>query len=105
MFETLEDISEKSKPPLDRGWPILMYGAHVTISSTVLILGICGVRGHGFSHLLSLVAWSAMFLLSLTWLITGLRSSVPITRSDFRVRYTILWVLLLLTGGLADILR
>jgi hypothetical protein len=105
MFDTLEDEFEKTKPPLDRGWPILMYGADVCLSSTVLILGICGVRGHGFSHLFSLIVWTAMFLLSLTWLITSLRSSTPIARSDFRVRYTILWVLLMLAMVLEDILR
>lgn len=26
MFETLEDAFEKSKLPLDSGWPVLMYG-------------------------------------------------------------------------------
>ena len=105
MFETLEDAFEKSKPPLDPGFPALMYGGDVAISSTVLILGICGVRGHGLAHLLALAVWVVTLLLSLTWLIASLRSSVPITRYDFRVRYTILWVLLLLAGGLADILR
>jgi hypothetical protein len=105
MFETLEDAFEKSKPPLDRGLPILMYGIHVVISSTVLILGICRVRGRGLSHLFTLIVWVAMLLLSLTWLVTSFRSSVPITRYDYRVRYTILWVLLLLARFLPDITR
>src|ERR1700752_2638886 len=102
MFETLEEISEKSKPPLDRGYPILTYSIHLILSSSVLILG---VRGHSFSHLLGLVVWAAMFLLSLTWLTISLRSSTPVTRYDYRVRYTTLWALLLLAGGLTDILR
>jgi hypothetical protein len=92
MFETLEDKFEKSKKPLDRGLPILMYGATATVSSIVLILR---ARGHGFSHLFSLVDWAAMFLLSSTWLVTSLRSSVPITRRDCGVRVIVLSLLLM----------
>lgn len=92
MFETLEDKFEKSKKPLDPGLPILMYSTHVILSSIFLILG---VRGHGFSHVLSLVGWAAMFLLSLTWLVTSLRSSDPISRRDCGVRGTVLLLLLL----------
>jgi hypothetical protein len=102
LFETLEDRLEKSMPPLDRGWPILMYSVSVVLGSIALILG---VGGHGFSRLFSLVVWAVMFLLSLTWLVTSLTSSVPITRRDFWVRYQILSVLLLLAGVLEDILR
>jgi len=92
MFETLEDSFEKSKKPLDRRFPILMYGTTAIGSFIFLILG---VLGHGFSHLFNLVVWAAMFLLSLTWLVTNLRSSVPITREDFRVRCMIVaWLLL-----------
>ena len=105
MFETLEDAFEKSKPPLDRNLPILLYGAVVAMSSTVLILGICGVRGHGLSHLFALVVWVATLSLSLTWLVTSLRSLETFTRYDSRVRCRILWVLLMLGGFLADIVR
>jgi hypothetical protein len=106
MFETLEDAFEKSKPPLDRGWPILMYSANVVLSSFALIVE----GGHGFSRgpvrlLFSLIVWAVMFLLSLTWLVASLKSSVPITRRDYRVRFTILQVLFLLPSFLADILR
>jgi hypothetical protein len=106
MFETLEDAFEKSKPPLDPGWPIWMYSTHVVFSFFALVVEV----GHGFSHwharlLFSLIVWAVMFLLCLTWLVASLRSSVPITRLDFRVRSTILWVLLLLAAGLADTLR
>jgi hypothetical protein len=106
MFETLEDAFEKSKPPLDPGWPILMYSTNVVLCSFALI-----VEGwHGFSQgharlLFSLIGWAVMFLLCLTWLVASLRSSVPITRRDFGVRLTILWVLLPLAAVLADILR
>jgi hypothetical protein len=106
MFETLEDAFEKSKQPLDRGWPILMYSAHAVFSSIALILE----GQHGFSQgharlLFSLVAWAVMFLLSLTWLVTSLRSSVPMTRRDYMVRFMTLQFLFLLAAGLADILR
>ena len=106
MFETLEDAFEKSKPPLDRGWPVLMYSTNVVFSAFALIVE----GGHGFSQgharlLFSLIVWAVMFLLCLTWLVASLRSTVPITRRDFGVRFTILWVLLLLAAGLADILR
>jgi hypothetical protein len=91
MFESLDDKFEKSKKPLDRSLPILMYGTTAIGSFILLILG---VLGHGFSHLFNLVVWAAMFLLSLTWLVTGLRSSVSITRRDFVVRCMIVaWLL------------
>ena len=106
MFETLEDAFEKSKPPLDRGWPILGYSANVVFSSFGLILEgwHCFSQGHA-RLLFSLVVWAVMFLLSLTWLVASLRSSVPITRRDCGVRLMTLQVLFLLAAGLADILR
>lgn len=102
MFETLEDRFEKSKPPLDRGYPILMYSIYASVSFIALILG---ERGHGFSHLFSLVDWVAMLLLSVTWLVTSLRSSIPITRRDFRVRSQILLLLLFAQDTLPYILK
>jgi len=106
MFETLEDAFEKSKPPLDRGYPILMYSAYVVFSSIALILEGGYVLSQKHAQLLfSLVLWAVMFSLSLTWLVTSLRSSVPTTRRDCGVRFIVLQVLLLLAGGFADILR
>ncbi|PWT84255.1 MAG: hypothetical protein C5B58_05000 [Acidobacteria bacterium] len=102
MFETLEDALEKSKPPLDRGVPILAYSILAVLSFVFLVVG---VERHGFSRLLGPVVWAVMFLLSLNWLITSLRSSVPISRSDFWVHYKVLWFLLLLAGILEDTLR
>jgi hypothetical protein len=91
MFETLEDRLENKKP-LDRGYPILMFSISAIVSSIALILR---VRWHGFSHLFSLVVWATALLLSLIWLATSLRSSVPMTRHDFRVRSMILlWLML-----------
>lgn len=97
MFETLEDSFEKSKPPLDRGLPIFVYSFHAVVSSIALIFG---GRGHDPSHLFSLAVWAAMFLLSLTWLVASFRSSVPITRRDFRVRFQILFSLLMVQDAL-----
>jgi hypothetical protein len=102
MFESLEDAFEKSKPPLDRGDPILMYSIHGVLSFVCLIFGI---ERHGLSRPFSPVVWTVMFLLSLNWLVASLRSSVPIARSDFWVRYKILWALLMLAGILEDISR
>lgn len=91
MFETLEDGFEKSRP-LDPRVPIFIYGVTAVESSILVILGL---PGHGFAHVFSLLGWAAMFLLSVIWLVTGARSSTPILRRDFRVRYTILLLLLL----------
>ena len=99
MFETLEEKLEKK--PLDPALPILIYGATAAVSAIVLILRF---QGHGFSHLLNLVGWAAMFLLSLAWLVTSFRSSVPITRRDFGVRIAVL-VLLLMVQRLPSIWR
>jgi hypothetical protein len=97
MFETLEDMFEKSKHPLDRRLPVVMYGIYAILGLIALILG---VRRHGFSQLFRLVVWAAIFLLSLTWLVASLRSAVPMTHRGFGVRNTIL-VLLLMAQDLA----
>lgn len=91
MFENLDDMLEKSKKPLDRRLPILMYGTTAIGSVIFLILG---VSGRGYSTLFNLAVWAAMFLLSVTWLVTTLRSSAPITRRDFGVRCMIVFWLL-----------
>lgn len=92
MFEMLEEKFEKSKPRLDRGLPILLYSSYAVISFIALIFG---AGQHGFPWLFRLVVWAAMFLLSLTWLTTSLKSSVPNTRRDFRIRSMILlWLLI-----------
>jgi hypothetical protein len=83
MFETLEDMFEKSKP-LDRRWPILMYSAYAVAGLGFLILG---VRRH---QPLGLVVGAVMFVLSLIWLTTTIGSPVPVTRRDSRVRSMIL---------------
>ena len=92
MFETLEDKSDKSGKPLDRSLPILMYGI-TAIGSFIFV--ILGVREHGLSHPFNLALWAAMFLLSVAWLVTSLRSPVPVTHREFALRGTILiWLLI-----------
>jgi hypothetical protein len=80
MFESLEDAFEKSKPPLDRGDPILMYSMYVVVGLFYLIEG---VRRH---HPFGAVVGAVVSLLSLIWLITTIRSPVPVTRRDLWVR-------------------
>jgi hypothetical protein len=80
MFESLEDAFEKSKPPLDRGDPILVYSLYVVVGLFYLIEG---VRRH---HTLGAVVGAVVILLSLIWLITTIRSPVPVTKHDLWVR-------------------
>ena len=40
MFETLEDVFERSKRPLDRRWPTLMYSMYVALGLFYLIEGV-----------------------------------------------------------------
>lgn len=87
MFETLEDTFEKSKPPLDRGDPILMYSLYVVVGLFYLIDGVR--RHHPFRALVGVV----VFMLSLIWLITTVRSPVPVTRRDLWVRgQIVIWI-------------
>ena len=80
MFESLEDAFEKSKPPLDRGDPILMYSMYAVVGVFYLIEG---VRRH---HPFGAVVGAVVFLLSLIWLTTTIKSPVPVTRHDLWVR-------------------
>jgi|SRR5580704_10045501 hypothetical protein len=84
MFETLEDMREKSRPPLDREDPILIYGMYVVVGLFYLIEG---MRRH---QPFGAVVGAVVCLLSLIWLITTIRSPVPVTRHDFWVRGQIL---------------
>jgi hypothetical protein len=89
MFETLEDKFEKSKRPLDRGWPVLTYSIYV-VGGLFYITE--GVRRH---HPLGVVVGAVVFLLSLIWLITTTKSPLPLSRRDFWVRgQTLVWILI-----------
>jgi hypothetical protein len=89
MFETLEEMREKSQRPLDRGWPLLIYSMDILIG---LFYMIDGVPRH---HPVGVVVGAVVFLLSLMWLIASIRSPVPVTRRDFWVRsQTVIWILM-----------
>jgi hypothetical protein len=89
MFETLEDVSERSKRPLHRGWPIFNYSALAVFGLGYLMEGVRRRQPLGA------VIGAVVFLLSLTWLITTIRSRTPLSRRDFWVRSQIaLWILL-----------
>ena len=83
MFETLDPYERT----VDRRWPLLLYSTYGVVGLLFLILE---VRSHGFSQPFWLVVLAAVFLLSLTWLATTLRSTVPPTWREVRVRYIIL---------------
>jgi len=89
MFETLENVFEKSKQPLDRRWPISMYSANAVVGLGFLMEG---MRRH---HPFGAVVGAVVFLLSLIWLITTVRSPVPVSRRDLWVRGRIVvWILM-----------
>ena len=89
MFETLEEMREKSHRPLDRGWPLLIYSVDIVIGVFYMI---DGVPRH---HPVGVVVGAVVVLLSLIWLITTIRSPVRVSRRDFRVRgQTVIWILM-----------
>ncbi len=89
MFETLEDMREKSQGPLDRRWPLLMYSMDVIVG---LVYIIDGMRRH---QPFGVLVGAVVFLLSLIWLITTIRSPVRARRRDVWVRCQIVvWILM-----------
>lgn len=89
MFETLEEIREKSQRPLDRGWPLLIYSMDIVMGLFYMIDGVPRHRPLG------VVVGAVVFLLSLIWLITTIRSPVRVSRRDFWVRsQTVIWILM-----------
>ena len=89
MFETLEEIREKSQRPLDRRWPLLIYSMDIVIGLFYMIDGVPK------RHPVGVLVGAVVFLLSLVWLITTIRSPVRVSRRDFRVRgQTVIWILM-----------
>jgi hypothetical protein len=88
MFETLER-AERGVP---RRWPLVMYSIFGLLGLEIIILR---VHRHGFSQPASLAIACVMFLLSLTWLITAVRSDAPLTNRKFSLRNVVLIVLLM----------
>lgn len=83
MFESLDPLERT----VDRRLPLLVYSTYAVVCLFFLILE---VRGHGVSQPFWLIVLAAAFLLSLTWLATTLRSTVPQTYREVHVRGIIL---------------
>src|SRR5262249_47419534 len=89
MFETLEDIREKSQRPMSREWPFLLYSIDIVLGLFYIILGMH--RHAAFAVLVGAV----VFLLSMIWLITTIRSPVRVSRRDVWVRGQIVLLILM----------
>jgi len=89
MFETLEDMREKSQRPMSRGTALFMYSFDFVLGLFYIIIGM--QRRQPFGVLVGAV----VSLLSLTWLITTIKSSVRVSRRDVWVRgQIVIWILL-----------
>jgi len=91
MFESIDPYERT----VHRRGPLLMYSTWAVVGLFFLILE---VRRHGFSQPFWPVVLAAVFLLSLTWLVTTLRSTVLPTYREVRVRYIILLLPLFIFG-------
>ena len=80
MFETLEDMREKSQRPMDPFWPLLMYSMDAVLG---LLYIITGMRRH---QLFGVLVGAVVFVLSFIWSITTIRSPVRVSRRDVWVR-------------------
>ncbi len=88
MFETLEDIREKSQRPMDPFWPFLMYSMDIVLG---LFYMVTGIQRH---QRLGAFVGIVVFLLSLVWLITTIRSRIRLSRRDVWIRgQVVLWIL------------
>ena len=88
MFETLEPPEQL----VARRWPLLMYGTYCLAGLVFVVLG---VRRHGFSQPYSLAIGAVMFVLSLVWFVTTLRSKSPLSSRRFGIHNIVLLVLLM----------
>ena len=80
MFETLEDMREKSQRPLCRGTALFMYSFDFVVG---LFYIISGMQRH---QSLAVLVGAVVFLLSLIWLVATIRSPVRVARRDVWVR-------------------
>jgi len=88
MFETLEDMREKSQRPMDPFWPLLMYSMDIVLG---LFYTISGMQRH---QRLGALVGAVVFLLSLVWLITTIRSRIRLSRRDVWIRgQIVIWIL------------
>ena len=88
MFETLEDMREKSQRPMDPFWPLLMYSMDIVLG---LFYMISGMQRHQW---LGALVGVVVFLLSLVWLIMAIRSRIRLIRRDVWIRgQIVIWIL------------
>ena len=80
MFETLEDMREKSQRPLGRGTALFMYRFDVAVG---LFYVTSGMQRH---QQFAVLVGAVVSLLSLIWLTTAIRSRVRVSRRDVWVR-------------------
>lgn len=80
MFETLEDMREKSQRPLGRGTALFVYSLDFIVG---LFYIISGLRRH---QSLAVLVGAVVFLLSLIWLVATIGSPTRVSRRDVWVR-------------------
>jgi hypothetical protein len=85
MFESLEPDE-----PVTRQWPILFYGTYCLVGLVSFSLD---VSRHHLAHPAALAVSCIMFFLSLTWLVTTLKSRSPLTIRSIRFPLMVLIVL------------
>ena len=89
MFETLEDMREKSQRPMSRGTALFMYSFDFVLGLFYIIIGM--QRRQPFGVLVGAV----VSLLSLIWLATTIRSPLRVSRRDVWVRgQIVIWILM-----------
>jgi hypothetical protein len=89
MFETLEEMRERSQRPMSRGTALFMYSFDFVLGLFYIIDGM--QRHQPFAAL----AGAVVSLLSLIWLITTIRSPGRVSRRDVWVRgQIVIWILL-----------
>ena len=89
MFETLEEMREKSQRPMSRGTALFMYSFDFVLGLSYIIIGM--QRHQPFGVLIGAV----VFLLSVIWLITTIRSPLRVSRRDVWVRgQIVIWILM-----------
>lgn len=89
MFETLEDMREKSQRPMGHGTALLMYSFDLVLGLVYIISGM-----QRYQRLAVLVG-AVVSVLSLIWLVATTRSPVRVSRRDVWVRSQIVICILL----------
>jgi len=89
MFETLEDMREKSQRPMSRGTALFIYSFDLALGLFYIISGM--QRHQPFAVLVGAV----VSLLSLIWSVATIRSPVRVSRHDVWIRGQIVIFILL----------